>query len=86
MVINNIGNNAGVFMILSCKKNLASMNDRVPVSESIDMPVKNYAPPYLIGILEIVLAFYIVAYVIANDYFIGITGKVYVGQHIHFVT
>jgi len=59
------------------------MNDRVPVSETINMPVKNNALPYKIGVVEIIPAFNIITDIIADDYLIGIPRQVYVGKDIH---
>ncbi len=66
-------------MIFSCKKYLAAVDYRMSVSEAINVPVKYYPFSYLIGIIEIITPFYIIAYVVSNDYFIRITGQVYMG-------
>ena len=58
----------------------------MPVGETVNVPVKYYPFSDLIGIFKIIAPFYIIAYVVSDDYFIGITGQVYVGQNIHFRT
>jgi hypothetical protein len=60
------------------------MDNRMSVGEAIDVPVEYYSLSYLIGIIEIITPFYIIAYVVPDDYFIRITGQIYVGQNIHF--
>jgi hypothetical protein len=86
MVIEDVGNNSGIFMVFSCEKYLAPVHYRMTISKSINMSVKYYTFSYKIGIFKIITAFYIITYVITNDYFIGITGKIYVSQHIHNMT
>ena len=70
-------------MIFSGKENLAAVNYRITVCKPIDMAMENNAFSYKIGVFEIVLPFHIIAYVITNDYFIRITGKIYVSKYIH---
>ena len=71
-------------MIFSGKKYLTAVNNRMTVGKTVNMTVKNNPFSYQIGIFKIIASFYIIAYVISDDYFIRITGQIYVGQHIHF--
>jgi hypothetical protein len=47
------------------------VNHRMPVCEQIDMPVKDNAPPYKIGIIQIILSLYIIANVITDVLFLS---------------
>jgi hypothetical protein len=70
-------------MVFFRKEYFTAVNNRVAVGKTVDVPVKYYSLSDKIRIIQIVAALYIITYVVTDDYFIRITGKVYVGQNIH---
>jgi hypothetical protein len=70
-------------MVLPGKEDLAPVNDRMVVGESVDMPVEYDPLPDQVGIFEIIAALYIISYVIPDDDFIRITRQVDMCQDIH---
>ena len=70
-------------MILTCKEYFTSVNYGMPVGETINMPVENNTFPDQIGIFKVITPFYIIAYIVSDDYFVRIARQIYVGQDIH---
>jgi hypothetical protein len=60
-------------MIFSGKEYFTAVNYGMAVGKSIDMPVQNDTFSDKFGVLQVIASFYIITYVIANDYFIRIT-------------
>ena len=59
------------------------MNYRMPVCKAVYIPVKYNSLPDQLRIIQVVAALYIIANIISDDYPVGVTGKIYVGQNIH---
>jgi len=72
MVVYDIGDYTCIFVVLSGKEYLAAVNNRVAIGKSVVMARQNYPFPYQIGIIKLIASFYIITYIVSNDYFIGI--------------
>jgi len=83
MIVNNVSDDTSIFMIFPCKKDLAPVNNRMTVGKAIYMSVQYDSLSDKVRVLQVITSFNVITYVIANDYLIRITGKVYVGKHIH---
>jgi hypothetical protein len=61
------------------------VNDRMAVGKSVNVTMKYNALADQLGIFEIILPLYIVAYIISYNNPIRITGKIYMGEDIHAI-